>query len=211
MKRKLNDKRLSLPALSVSLVLTISPYVAILILNNSNSLIQIFTQARQLTFAVTSVPDKPGFPSFDTTEPKPYTPTTQIMFPVFFLYPQHSTSDFISQFAEHTTFADQLANMFPVDGHPPEWDRENREYVVGKLVVYVITRLGRLLKVGSKMSLAEAFLRAGVMIEQGGKQVQDGLELRDGCLSFAVVPKGDVEKWYVEDFKKKKGARGKSS
>jgi len=48
------------------------------------------------------------------------------------------------------------------------------------------------------------------MVEEAdGKQVQDGLEIRDGCLSFVVVPKGDIENWYVEDFRKKKlaGAR----
>lgn len=163
-----------------------------------------------MTFAVTPAADKPGFPSFDTTAPKPYTPTTQIMFPVFLLYPQHSTSDFISHFGEHTTFTDQLGVIFPVDGMPADWDREAHEYKVGKLAVYAVTRLGRLLKIGGKMSLADIFLKAGIEIEHGGKKVQDGLELRDGCLSFVVVPKGDVEKWYVEDFKRKKEAGNKT-
>lgn len=134
------------------------------------------------------------------------------MFPVFLVYPQHSTSDFISHFAEHTTFKDQLAAVFPEGGQTANWD-QNREYHASNLAVYVITRLQRLLKVGGKMTLADVFLRAGAVVEQGGKQVQDGLELRDGCLSFVVVPKGVVETWYIEDFKQKKakGAGGSAA
>lgn len=164
-------------------------------------------QARHLTFAVTSASDKPGHPEFDPTESKPFTPTTQMVFPVFLLYPQHSTSDFISHFAEHTTFRDQLAVIFPKDGPPPAWDRENCEYRSGKLAVYAVTRQARLLKLPSKSTLVDVFLQAGTMVEGGGKKVQDGLEIRDGCLSFVVVPKGSIENWYVEDFRKKKIAR----
>jgi len=163
-----------------------------------------------LTFAVTPASDKPGYPEFDPEEPKPHTPTTQILFPVFLLYPQHSTSYFISHFAEHTTLKDHLSFIFPIDGPPPSWDWEKREYRSGTLAVYAITRHGRLLKIPSKSTLAGVFLQAGTMVEEAdGKQVQDGLEIRDGCLSFVVVPKGDVENWYVEDFRKKKlaGAR----
>lgn len=169
----------------------------------------LLDQARQLTFAVTPASDSPGYPEFDPAESKPYTPTTQIMFPVFLLYPQHSTSDFISRFAEHTTFKDQLAVIFPKGGLPPAWDQENHEYQSGRLAVYAVTRQGRLLKIPSKSTLADVFLQVGTMIKEGDKQVQDGMEIRDGCLSFAIVPKGDVENWYVEDFKKKKiaGAR----
>ena len=32
-------------------------------------------------------------------------------------------------------------------------------------------------------------------------QPMDGLEVKDGCLSFVVMPKGDVEKKWVEEFK----------
>ena len=30
----------------------------------------------------------------------------------------------------------------------------------------------------------------------------DGLELKDGCLTFVVLPKGDVEQKWVEEFKR---------
>lgn len=53
------------------------------------------------------------------------------------------------------------------------------------------------------MSLADVFLRAGIVVDVKGSPVQDGLELVDGCLSFVVVPKGDVEKGYVEEYKQK--------
>lgn len=159
-----------------------------------------------MSFVSTSA-DKPGSPRFDPDEPKPYSPTSQIIFPVFFLYPQHNTSDFISNFVEHSTFGDHLAVIFPADGQPPNWDAQKREYGAKKVAVYAVTRMGRLLKVGPKLTLADVFLRTGIMVpspEQDGKEVQDGLEIRDGCLSFVVVPKGEVEQAYIEDFKAKK-------
>lgn len=67
------------------------------------------------------------------------------------------------------------------------------------------------------MTLADVCLKAGVEIEReqkgkkGKEKAMDGLEIRDGCLSFVVVPKGDVETWYVDDFKKKKAAGEKLS
>lgn len=67
--------------------------------------------------------------------------------------------------------------------------------------------MGRLLKIGPKLTLADVFLRTGVMVPSPNKsaeEVQDGSELRDGCLSFVVVPKGDVEQAYIEDFKARK-------
>jgi len=105
-------------------------------------------------------------------------------------------SDFVSQFPEHTTFRDQLREILPEDGQPPNWDAE-REYKWNNVSVYVVTRTRRLLKIGLKLTLAEVFLKAGVMRDD----VQDGLEAKDGCLSFVVVAKGEAETKYVEQFK----------
>lgn len=132
-------------------------------------------------------------PRFDPEDP---TGTTLIL-PVFFLYPQHATSDIISDFIEDTTFAAHIEAMFPPQSPPPEWDK-NGEYLSGNLVVYAPTYRKRLLKVGKKMTLRDVCKAAKAV--QG--QPTDGLELKDGCLSFVVMPKGEVEKKWIEEYKK---------
>jgi small subunit ribosomal protein S7e len=103
-----------------------------------------------------------------------------------------------------------LEAIFPEGGPPANWDIQNREYNAKNVSVYAITRAGRLLKVGFKMTLADLFLRSGTTIptsKKGDKEVQDGLEVRDGSLSFVVVPKGKVEQAYIENFKREKEAK----
>lgn len=86
--------------------------------------------------------------------------------------------------------------MFPPAAPAPEWDK-NGEYVDGKLVVYAMTMRKRLLKVGKKMTLSDICKAAG-----GKDGVRDGLEVKDGCLSFVVLPKGEAEQKWVDEFKK---------
>jgi len=113
------------------------------------------------------------------------------------LYPQHATSDVIQEFVEDTAFAAHLTAMFPPQAPPPEWDK-NGEYVEGQLVVYAMTHRKRLLKVGKKMTLRDVCIVAKA--KEGEKR--DGLEVKDGCLTFVVLPKGEVEAKWVEDYKK---------
>jgi hypothetical protein len=164
-------------------------------------------KARHLTFTTTSSPgERVGFPKFDPDEPRPYSPTTQILFPVILLYPQYNQSDFIPTFAEHTTFGDQFEAIFPRDGRGPDWDVKH-EYISGKLNVYVTTRKKRMLKIGMKMTLADVFLQAGPSSEASQSPLAnaDGLEVSDGCLHFIVFPRNsDVEKKYIENFKKER-------
>ncbi|KAJ3857162.1 40S ribosomal protein S7 [Lentinula lateritia] len=111
-----------------------------------------------------------------------------LIFPVFFLYPQYATSDVIPGYVEDTPFFTHLEIMFDP---APEWDTK-RQYKAENLVVYAITRRKRLLKVGKKMSLRDVFNASK------GKEGDppDGLELKDNCLTFVVLPKGEVEmKW----------------
>jgi hypothetical protein len=65
-------------------------------------------------------------------------------------------------------------------------------------VIYAITLRKRLLKVGKKMTLIDVCRAAK------GKETEprDGLEVKDGCLTFVVLPKGNVEQKWIEDFKK---------
>jgi len=137
--------------------------------------------------------ENPYAPSFDPEDPTNGT----LIVPVFFLYPQYATSDVISHFVEDTQFSAHLVAMFPPEAPEPEWDK-NHEYAADKLVVYAITRRKRLLKIGKKMTLRDVFKASK---EKEG-QPKDGLELKDGCLTFVVLPKGATETDWVEEFKK---------
>ncbi|KAF7971044.1 hypothetical protein HWV62_22171 [Athelia sp. TMB] len=159
-----------------------------------------FQVTKPLVRNIIPVAKPPGPPDNDSYEPHfdPEDPTGQtLIFPVFFLYPQYATSDVIPQFVETTTFAAHLSVMFPTSAPPPDWDKK-REYTDGKLIVYAMTARKRLLKVGKKMTLADVCKAAK------GKEGEpkDGLELKDGCLTFVVLPKGDVEQKWIDDFKK---------
>jgi len=134
----------------------------------------------------------PVAPHFDPEDP---TGSTLIL-PVFFLYPQYATSDIISEFVEDTAFGVHIETMFPPNAPAPDWDLK-REYHPANLVIYAPTYRKRLLKVGKKMSLRNVYKVAKA--KEG--QPMDGLEVKDGCLSFVVMPKGDVEKKWVEEFK----------
>ncbi|KAF5393950.1 hypothetical protein D9757_000319 [Collybiopsis confluens] len=139
----------------------------------------------------------PQAPHFDLEDSS----GTAMIFPVFFLYPQHATSDVIPKYVEDTPFATHMDIMFNPTGPPPEWDTK-RQYRAGNLVVYALTRRKRLLKVGKKMSLKDVFKAS--QAKEGDPP--DGLELKDNCLSFVVLPKGEEEQKWVEEFKKTREA-----
>ncbi|KAF8528683.1 hypothetical protein JB92DRAFT_2862117 [Gautieria morchelliformis] len=145
-------------------------------------------------------------PHSDTT---PYSPHLNkdpqfalpvLVIPVFFLYPQYATSDLISHYDETVAFSSHLHDMFPTSNtenpeRRPEWDKKG-QYLAPDLVVYAITHKKRLLKVGKRMSLLD------LCDASKGKDGQsDGLEVKNGCLSVAVLPKGEVERHWVEEFK----------
>ncbi|EGO01608.1 hypothetical protein SERLA73DRAFT_85379 [Serpula lacrymans var. lacrymans S7.3] len=135
--------------------------------------------------------DNPYKPHFEPLN------NSELIFPVFFLYPQYATSDVISHFAENTHFSAHLILMFPPGAPAPEWDKKG-EYVVSDLVVYAMTHRKRLLKIGKRMTLRDV---CNATKEKDG-DAKDGLEIKDGCLTFVVLVKGDVEKNWVDEFKK---------
>lgn len=139
----------------------------------------------------------PYAPKFD---PEDATGKTLIM-PVFFLYPEHGTSDAVPEFVEDSTIGAHLAVMFPSGARPQPWDVEGKYADNGSLVVYATTRQRRLLKVGRKMTLLDLYRAAsnGGVVGPDGKG--DGLEMMDWCLSLVVVPKGEVERKWVEEYK----------
>ena len=89
----------------------------------------------------------------------------------------------------------------------PSWDITG-EYTVGNLVVYASTHRQRVLKVGKRMTLRDVCdaVAGGSRNAQTGEK--DGLELRHGCLSFYVIPKGEREREWVDEFKRKAAAGG---
>lgn len=119
-----------------------------------------------------------------------------MVFPTFFLYPQYAISDIISDFVEDTTFSAHISTMFPPDAARPEWDKDG-QYVDGRLVIYAMTHRRRLLKVGKKMTLRDVFRASRA--KEG--EPPDGLELKENCLTFVVLPKGVIEEGWIDDFK----------
>ncbi|KDN53514.1 hypothetical protein K437DRAFT_562 [Tilletiaria anomala UBC 951] len=135
---------------------------------------------------------------------------TQLIFPVFLLYPQYAQSDLIPEYPEDTPIGLYLDEMFPGPAGSSTqptarqpWD-ERGEYVSAKLQVYATTRQKRLLKIGRKLSLRE-------IIDQGAKDPEkgadrDGVMLKDGLVSLIVLPKGsDAEKTWIAKFKQERG------
>jgi hypothetical protein len=141
----------------------------------------------------------PYAPKFNHEDPTGKT----LIIPVFFLHPEHATSDAVPEFVEDTTFGANLAVMSPRDATASSrqpWDTEGKYMHDGSLVVYAMTSRRRLLKVGWKMTPRDVCRAAGGgIVGPDGKG--DGLEVKDGCLSFVVVPKGEVERKKVEEYK----------
>ncbi|CCF52699.1 hypothetical protein NDA14_002244 [Ustilago hordei] len=130
---------------------------------------------------------------------------TPLVIPVFFIYPQHAQSDFISDYHEDTSLSTYLSIMFPLKdlGKLP-WDTR-REYHETNLRVYASTKRKRLLKIGKKLTLRQVMHHAFKQADQGRGQDslehRDGLVMRDGVLSLLVVPKGTAEEEWVASFK----------
>jgi hypothetical protein len=147
--------------------------------------------------------DTPLYPPEAAAEwpaPQPYTP---LIFPVFLMYPQHSTSDFITHFHEDTTFEQQLEPIFPANpsaSSPPwsDWDKVH-EYHTDNLVVYVETQQRRLLKISKELTLREVITKARK--DPVASTPRDGIVLRDGLLSFVILPKGPEERKFIDAFK----------
>lgn len=69
---------------------------------------------------------------------------------------------------------------------------------MNSIVIYCETNAGRLLKIPKKMTLEDVFKAAR------GKDGKDGAVVRDGLVSFVVVLKGEEERVWVEETKKKR-------
>ncbi|CCA67784.1 related to CNS1-cyclophilin seven suppressor [Serendipita indica DSM 11827] len=155
-----------------------------------------FNQARSILV----LPLAPGQPSLEHHPTLSNDDPPRLSVPMLFLYPQYSQSDIISSFHEDTRFTDHLEVMFPPEGTRPGWDLQG-DYVLSNLVLYASTKRKRLLKIGKKTTLADLCNNAAA---KTGEPV-DGLEMVDGHLSVVVLPKGTVEKDWIDKFKIQRG------
>lgn len=118
---------------------------------------------------------------------------TPLIFPVFFLRPLATppTRDLILTFRQDVTFGGQL-DAFNAQNNVQQ---QNRGPVTE--TVYAVTKQGRLLKAGRKLTLKQII---PACVKEG-----DGLELTDGwCLEFYIVPAGgDAEQSWVKDMKER--------
>ncbi|BGP24732.1 40S ribosomal protein s7 [Rhodotorula toruloides] len=142
---------------------------------------------------LTSLPSIPLIPpaatdrSYEPWQPPP--PHTPLIFPTFLLLPLASppTRDLIMSFPEDATFGDALVSM----GHDPSSTQ-----------LYLSTLRGRVLKIGSKMTLGKVLVGAAKKNEKG--ELEDGWELKEGwALEMVGVPRGNegdewVRKWKEE-------------
>jgi hypothetical protein len=101
----------------------------------------------------------------------------------------------IPEFVEDTTFGAHLAVMFSPNASTSSLQPYKDD---GSLVIYAMTRWKRLLKVGREMTLRDVCRAAGGSCADGKG---NGLEVKDGCLSFVVVPKGEAARKWVEEYK----------
>lgn len=104
-------------------------------------------------------------------------------------------AEHIAGFSTLSTFNDQL---HPMLNPPPPWDEAGEYAGQAAVSVYVSTKQGKLLKVGMGLTLSKVLAAAS----KGKSSQQDGIPLLEGAFNFIVLPKGDKEKKWVEEFKK---------
>jgi small subunit ribosomal protein S7e len=156
--------------------------------------LQIALKGRGIILTNKISSDAPYTPHF--ADPAP--PYDTLILPVWLLYPQHGVSDLISHFHEDSAIGDHLDAVFPPGAPPPAFDPSGSQYTSSNIVVYAVTRRKRILKVGRNMTLHRLFDAA----RPKAGDPPDGLEMKEGCLTLVVVPKGEVERGWVEEAKR---------
>lgn len=112
---------------------------------------------------------------------QPPPPSTALVFPVFVLNPLTTppTRNLCLSFHTTSTFGDELRAM---EQDPAEFN------------MYIVTKKGRVLKVGAKLELGKVLAAAG---KDG-----DGWELKEGwALEMVAVPKGAAGETWVANWK----------
>lgn len=121
-----------------------------------------------------------GKPKIKEAEVRLDAETNRLLWPVFFLYPEHKESDFVKAFDEADTLDEQIETMFE---HPAPWDKA-LEYRPDNVEVYVEDADSdgkRLFRIPTGKLLVEILMSPKFIIV-------------DGLPSFFVVPKSGASR-----------------
>nr|CAG8583942.1 12333_t:CDS:2 [Entrophospora candida] len=97
----------------------------------------------------------------------------QLIWPVFFLYPEYKESDFVAAFNEDTTFLDHLEVIFE---NPAPWDVDGKYRSLNNLQIYFeydpsnsggMDAKPKLIKIGKKCILKEALSHPKYIVKNG--------------------------------------------
>lgn len=106
---------------------------------------------------------RPMFTSLRAYDAEPFIDESDCLhWPLILLYPESGNSDFISDFAEVSTFGEHLATVLPDFGAPLAWDREGR-YRVSNVEVFFQETMVR------SLPLEEAFRDGSLEAERGSE------------------------------------------
>lgn len=90
-----------------------------------------------------------------------------LVWPVLFMYPEHTQTDFIEGFNELHRFVDHIEHMFNPEMPPPPWDTDNK-YKPNSLQVYFEDKEKEVLyKLDKEMTLLEALTHKRYTVHAG--------------------------------------------
>ncbi|CAG8548718.1 16366_t:CDS:2 [Dentiscutata heterogama] len=119
------------------------------------------------------------------------TETQQLIWPVFFLYPEHKESDFIEAFNEGNTFLDHLEVIFE---QPAPWDIEHK-YTPNNIQIYYEYTLStgneekqKLIRIGKNCILKEVLSHPKYVV-------------KNGIPSFIILQQGKFQEEFLAKYK----------
>lgn len=108
---------------------------------------------------------------------------SQMIYPTIIMYPTTNEFDFIAETGELSTIQDILDMVMQ---RPPEWFEmpEHKNFSAKKLLAYMETESGGLIKAGKKLSIHDIL-----------KKDSPKVPLFDNALKIYFVPKSESEEW----------------
>lgn len=107
-----------------------------------------------------------GISSQEATKARVYMDEQEVLhWPVLFLYPEHSQTDFISAFCENSSFMDHLAVMFGEE--LPPWDSERKYQPQNLQLFFEDPEKGNLYQVDLEKSLLNVLQHKRCLVKAG--------------------------------------------